>query len=86
MILHYAYQERGTKWLLFLSIILPLRMWGESKALMMESHSVGDLVDLAIFLGIFTLVLGSHLWFWICCMRYRGENLLLKRSPQSALE
>ena len=70
----FAYHKKGTKWLLYVMIMMPINLL---RSLVNEKWDY--LPTGAIEMTIFCLVLCMHLavfvWFWINCFRYRNRNI-----------
>jgi predicted permease len=75
---HCAYKKRGTKWLTYLLIFLPI---GVLRSVIQElGASLNEPTTPFFFLFLVTHV-ALATWFWVNCLRLRRENLLLQAPP-----
>ncbi len=79
---YFAFKTKGTKWLLFLLIMLPIE----------SMRRVGDMIDLRFDLGFGTIIIvtslltfyGLRLYFWISCLLlFRINSSLKKKKSES---
>ncbi len=82
---HCAYKKRGTKWLMWTLIVLPIAAFmkffqlfiSNSPVKILLFHSVSGWIP-----SLFGLMWVSAIYYWINCYRLRKENLALKNASK----
>jgi len=77
---HFAYHKRGTKWLMCILIAMGLGISRDISEISKEISLLSDPLERLICFVPTAGVIALYCWFWVNCLRYRNENLLLKNS------
>lgn len=83
---HCAYKKRGTKWLMWTLIVLPITAFVTFSQLFIPNSPMKILLFHSVsgwILSLFGLMWVSVIYYWINCYRLRKENLVLKKASKS---